>query len=150
MHNLELGVGGGRHSLQVQRSATSSLPLLNLISTRRVLEVPPQPGSQPRKGGSCSAWNAAPAVQGPTVPSSSCCSSGRQQLCSARPSPPLLSARQVLVLQLHSWDRDKAMWCPTWSSGAEHKASPTTQPLRWPSKEQHCPRSRAEHLKDSS
>lgn len=68
MHNLELGVGGGRHSLQVQRSATSSLPLLNLISIRRVLEVPPQPGSQPRKGGSCSAWNAAPQCRAPQCP----------------------------------------------------------------------------------
>lgn len=90
--------GEGRHSHQVQRLATNSLSLLNLISACRVLEVPPQPGAQPHKGSSCSAWNATPGAQGPSVPSSSCCSSGRQQLCSARPSPLLPSARQVPVL----------------------------------------------------
>lgn len=88
--------GEGRHSLQVQRLTTNSLSLLNLTSAHRVLEVPPQPGSQPRKDGSCSAWNAAPGAQGPTLPSCSCCSSGRQHvhhLCSSRPGRSVLLPR---------------------------------------------------------
>lgn len=90
--------GEGRHSHQVQRLATNSLSLLNLISACRVLEVPPQPGAQPHKGSSCSAWNATPGCRAPACPPAAAAAVGGSSsarhvhhLCSvsqAGPRPP--------------------------------------------------------------